>query len=437
MDYNTQKLLGIQDLDITFKEEWHSFRKDKRNRLSQIIEGSLEKRPSYCPSCGVAWESTKDVYAHGTTPKKRKIQLPEIDNKPTYLELTIHRFKCRHCSVVSANHLPNYFVKKRKSICVRLHLKILMELKDTTNSKKVASICKTGYQIVYQTSLSLAHYVKKLPPSPLPRVLAIDEFKATKDCEGSMAFIAMDWESGQIHTILDDRRSHKLLEFFNGYSYEERCKVEFVVMDMNAAYDSMVKKAFPEAQIVIDRFHIVQHLTNAFKTVRIQEMNKLNRYSGEEAKKYRRIKRLWRLLQKDYGCLSSEAKYNPLLNRYVSAQDIALELANYSPVLMETWNLYQLLLGYFKERNADYFFDLIRESQNSELLPQSFRDKLAFLLKKEESIRLALSVPYNNGLVEGTNNKIKLLKRSAFGYRKHEHLFARVYWMQSPAVHSI
>ncbi|MBF0700029.1 transposase, partial [Streptococcus danieliae] len=42
-------------------------------------------------------------------------------------------------------------------------------------------------------------------------------------------------------------------------------------------------KAFPEAQIVIDRFHIVQHLTNAFKTVRIQEMNKLNRYSGEEA----------------------------------------------------------------------------------------------------------------------------------------------------------
>ncbi|MBF0699265.1 transposase [Streptococcus danieliae] len=124
-------------------------------------------------------------------------------------------------------------------------------------------------------------------------------------------------------------------------------------------------------------------------------------------------------------------------SRYVSAQDIALELANYSPVLMETWNLYQLLLGYFKERNADYFFDLIRESQNSELLPQSFRDKLAFLLKKEESIRLALSVPYNNGLVEGTNNKIKLLKRSAFGYRKHEHLFARVYWMQSPAVHSI
>lgn len=437
MDYVTQKLLGIQDLNITFREDWLTFRKDKRNRLAQIIEGSLEKRPSCCPSCGVIWESTKDVYAHGTTPKKRQIQLTEIDNKPVYLELTVRRFKCRHCSVVSANHLPNHFVKRRKSISVKLHLKILLELKDTTCIKKIASICKTGYQIVYRTSLELTNYVKNLEPGPLPRVLAIDEFKATQDCEGSMAFIAMNWESGQIHTILDDRRTHKLLEFFNGYSYEERCKVEFVVMDMNAAYDSMVKKVFPKALVVIDRFHIVQQLTNAFKNVRIQEMNQLNRYSGEEAKKYRRLKRFWKLLQKNYSDLSSEAKYHSLFQRYLSAQDVALELIDYSPVLKEAWNLYQLLLGYFKDRNADYFFDLIRESQNSEILPQSFRDKLAFLLKKEESIRLALSVPYNNGLVEGTNNKIKLLKRSAFGFRKHEHLFARIYWMQTPAVHSI
>lgn len=437
MDYNTQKLLGIQDLDITFKEDWLIYRKDRRNRMAQIIEGSLEKRPSHCPSCGVAWESTKDVYAHGTTPKKRVIQLTEINNQPTYLELTIRRSKCRHCSVVSANHLPNYFVKRRKSISVKLHLKVLMELKNPTNCKKVASICKTGYQIVYQTSLQIAHYINDLDSRPLPRVLAIDEFKATRDCEGAMAFIAMNWESGQIHTILEDRRSHKLLEFFNGYSYEERCKVEFVVMDMNAAYDSMVKKAFPKAQIVIDRFHIVQHLTNAFKMIRIQEMNKLNRHSGEEAKKYRRLKRFWRLSQKDYSCLSSESKYYPLFDRYISAQDIALELANYSPVLKETWEFYQLLLGYFKDRNADYFFDLIRESRSSEFLTQNFRNKLAFLLKKEESIRLALSVPYNNGLVEGTNNKIKLLKRSAFGYRKHEHLFARIYWMQADTVYSV
>ncbi|WP_414486791.1 hypothetical protein [Streptococcus danieliae] len=78
---------------------------------------------------------------------------------------------------------------------------------------------------------------------------------------------------------------------------------------------------------------MVQHLTNAFKMIRIQEMNKLNRHSGEEAKKYRRLKRFWRLSQKDYSCLSSESKYYPLFDRYISAQDIALELANYSPVL--------------------------------------------------------------------------------------------------------
>ncbi|NYS49786.1 hypothetical protein HZY93_07490 [Streptococcus danieliae] len=105
---------------------------------------------------------------------------------------------------------------------------------------------------------------------------------------------------------------------------------------------------------------------------------------------------MWKLLQKDYSCLSSEAKYHYLFKRYLSAQDIALALVDYSLVLKETWNFYQLLPGYFKDRNADYFFDLIRESQNSEILTQSFRDKLAFLLKKEESIGLALSIPHHN-----------------------------------------
>ena len=84
-----KNLLGIQDLDITFKEDWLIYRKDRRNRMAQIIEGSLEKRPSHCPSCGAAWESTKDVYAHGTTPKKRVIQLTEI-NKSAYLSRTNH-----------------------------------------------------------------------------------------------------------------------------------------------------------------------------------------------------------------------------------------------------------------------------------------------------------------------------------------------------------
>lgn len=437
MDYNTQKLLGIQDLNITFDKEWLAYRKDKRNKLAQIVSGSLDKRPSHCPSCGIAWQTTKDVYAHGTTPKKRVIQLPDLNNKPLYLELTIRRFKCRHCFVVSANHLPITFVKRRNSISRNLQLKILMELKDTTSIKKIASICKVGYQIAYQASMELTDYLKNRKVPTLPRVLPIAEFKATQDCQGSMAFIAMDWEQKKIQTILDDRRTHKLLQLFSEYTYEERSQVEFVVMDMNAAYDSMVQQVFPKAQIVIDRFHIAQQLANAFKGVRIQEMNKLNRYSGEEAKQYRRLKRYWKLLQKDYSSLSSETKYQFLFKRYYSAQDIALEIASYSPILKETWNIYQLLLSFFKDRNADHFFDLIRESQDSEILPEGFRNKIAFLLKKEEGIRLALSVPYNNGLVEETNNKIKLLKRSAFGYRKHEHLFARIYWMQTPFIHSI
>lgn len=102
---NTQKLLGIQDLGIPFREDWLTYRKDKRNRLAKIIGGSLDKRPSYCPSCGLAWESTKDVCAHGTTPKKWQIQLTEVDNQP----VVIRRFKCRPCFVVSFNYISKFW----------------------------------------------------------------------------------------------------------------------------------------------------------------------------------------------------------------------------------------------------------------------------------------------------------------------------------------
>ena len=48
---------------------------------------------------------------------------------------------------------------------------------------------------MYGAPLELIEYVNNLAPRPLPRVLAIDESKATRDCEGAMAFIAMDWDS--------------------------------------------------------------------------------------------------------------------------------------------------------------------------------------------------------------------------------------------------
>ncbi len=66
-------------------------------------------------------------------------------------------------------------------------------------------------------------------------------------------------------------------------------------MDMFSPYYQLAKQLCPNAKIVLDRFHIVQHLSRAMNRVRIQIMNQFDRKSQE----YRALKRYWKLIQQD------------------------------------------------------------------------------------------------------------------------------------------
>lgn len=86
--------------------------------------------------------------------------------------------------------------------------------------------------------------------------------------------------------ILEDRRIEKLIPHFHRYEKKAREKVKYVVMDMNAPYEKLVHTVFPNAEIVIDRFHIVQHINRAFNQVRVQVMNSFkNKKEDKEEKK--------------------------------------------------------------------------------------------------------------------------------------------------------
>ncbi|ETJ45979.1 Transposase, IS1167, partial [human gut metagenome] len=67
----------------------------------------------------------------------------------------------------------------------------------------------------------------------------------------------------------------------------------FVVRDIFSPYYALAKQLFPCAKIVLDRFHIVQHLSRAMSRVRVQIMNQFDRKSHE----YKAIKRYWKLIQ--------------------------------------------------------------------------------------------------------------------------------------------
>ncbi|VKH91900.1 transposase [Streptococcus pneumoniae] len=129
-----------------------------------------------------------------------------------------------------------------------------------------------------------------------------------------MSFIAQDFEKLDIITVLEGRTQAVIRDHFLKYDRAVRCRVKIITMDMFSPYYDLARQLFPCAKIVLDRFHIVQHLSRAMSRVRVQIMNQFHRKSHE----YKAIKRYWKLIQQDS---------RKLLIEKISMTDIAHQLS--------------------------------------------------------------------------------------------------------------
>src|SRR5699024_4863843 len=174
-----------------------------------------------------------------------------------------------------------------------------------------------------------------------------------------------------------------------------------------------------------DRFHIVQLISRSMNNTRIQIMNRFKTSNGEDMKKYRRLKRYWRLLLKYKHNLShTDYKYYPLFGQRLEAS-LVKELLDYDQDLKVHYDLYQSLLESVKEKNfaaIEYTLSTVKQHVYS----RSMQTSIKTLKKHLSYIHNSLIYPYNNGRIEGINNKIKVLNRVAYGYRNFHHLKSRI-----------
>ncbi len=188
---------------------------------------------------------------------------------------------------------------------------------------------------------------------------------------------------------------------------------------MFSPYYDIARKLFPNAKIVLDRFHIVQHLSRAMNRLRIQIMNQLNKKSHE----HKALKRYWKLIQQDSRKLSHKRFYRPTFRLHLTNKEILEKLLSYSQELREHYELYQLLLFYFQEKQAEHFFGLIENTISC--VNPIFQTVFKTFLKDKDKILNALELPYSNAKLEATNNLIKVIKRNAFGFRNFDNFKTR------------
>ena len=357
------KLLDIKDPNIQIMDVIN------RNTHKEIIAKLDYDAPS-CPECG----SQMKKYDFQ---KPSKVPYLETTGMPTRILLRKRRFKCYHCSKMMVAETS--LVKKNHQIPRIINQKIAQKLIEKTSMTDIAR----------QLSISTSTVIRKLNDfcfksdfSYLPEIMSWDEYAFTK---GKMSFIAQDFDKLNIITVLEGRTQTIIRNHFLRYNRSVRCQVKIITMDMFSPYYDLAKHLFPYAKIVLDRFHIVQHLSRAMSRVRVQIMKQFERKSHE----YKAIKRYWKLIQQDSRKLSDKRFYRPTFHMHLTNKEILDKLLSYSEDLKLHYNLYQLLLFHFQNKEPGTFFGLIED--NIKQVNPFFR--LSF--KPSSRTRRKSSTPFN------------------------------------------
>ena len=116
----------------------------------------------------------------------------------------------------------------------------------------------------------------------------------------------------------------------------------------SSGWNSPQTVLLPNAKIVLDRFHIVQHPSRAMNRLRVQIMNRFDRKSHE----YKVLKRYWKLIQQDSRKLNDKRFYRLTFRSHLTNKEILEKLLSYSQELRHHYDLYQLVLFLFQEEEA-------------------------------------------------------------------------------------
>lgn len=397
--YHTTQLIGIKDKNITLN-------KVLKHKTHIEMIATLDYAPGNCNHC-----QGKQIKYDFQKPSK--IPFLEVAGFPSLIKLKKRRFQCKNCRKVTVSETS--LIQKNCQISEPLRQKVAQALVNRQALTHIAQDLAISTSTVHR---KLKEFTFKEDFSRLPEILSIDEFSYQK---GKLAFIAQDFETKKIITILENRTQITIRNHFFRYSKEARNSVKVVTVDMSGSYIPMIPKLFPKAKIVIDRFHIVQHMSRALNHTRIQLMTQFDKKSLE----YRALKYYWKSVLKDSRKLSLNSFRSRTFGETLTPKECLTEIFHLVPELKGYYDLYQFLLFHLQEKNADYFFDLIEEALPH--LNQTFKTALRTILHHKQHVINAIELPYSNAKLEATNKLIKDIKRNAFGFRNFDNFKKRIF----------
>jgi transposase len=359
-----------------------------------IFRITKRKQDLVCSRCGSA-----KVIRKGTV--DRWFNSVPIGSKPVKIVLAVQRVLCLVCD--SLRQVKLGFADERRSY-TRQFERYALDLSRCMTIKDVAEHLGVSWDII--KGIQKRFLTRRFSRPKLRRLkqIAIDEVSTGSGHR--YLTIVLDLRTGAVVFVGDGKGADSLEPFWRRLK-ASGADVEAVAIDMSPAYIRAVTDNLPEATIVFDRFHIIKLFNEKLSDLRRQLYHELNDPYEKRLLKGTR----WLLLKNPANL--DESRTEP--RRLAKALEINKPLAAAYYMKEE---LRQFHVQENKEKARTLLIDWIWEAGTSGI--RMLRRFARTLARHMDGILAYYDYPISSGPLEGTNNKIKTMKRQAYGFRDQE-----------------
>lgn len=385
-----EELIGFSDLKINSIEKTVS---------KYIFHCELKSTDAICPNCLKKTSQINQV-------EPRKVQDLKISEREVWLHLKIKQYHCSDCNRYFLDN-PEW-ISSGKSYTKR-QSKWIFELCQKQSFSQVGALVNLSYRTVERLFYNEAKQQINLEKRYAQvRRLGIDEISNRKGKKDYVC-VLVDLDRGIELDVLPNRKKETLIAHFQSLGQDFCNQIEVVCSDIWKTYINVAKELFPNAEIVIDRFHVVKSLNDVLDNLR----KKLRReFKDEEA--FKSIK--WKLFKRSEKCSEEDKK---LLQNAFDKSWLLEEIYNLRNTFNSMFDIAQSKVELEEQINLWIQF---AEQFNFEPLDVFIKT----LSNWKTYIAAFASQRVTNAATEGLNNFLRYFKRISFGLPKFEHMRLRI-----------
>jgi transposase len=366
------------------------------------LEVELAARAGCCPRCGRVSLEVKD------RPRVRVRDLP-IAGRVTHLVWRKRRYRCSGCGRTFTESDPE--LPARQRVTRRFRRRLFERARGGAAHAEVAREEGTSrYQVARAFAAGARGDFAARRESRPARRLSLDEAHHRRGRE--LATVVSDLDRRRVVELLDGRSRRRVERYLRSLPEQHRRAIEVVSIDPCEAYRQAILNELPWARIVVDHFHLVRGANTALDSVRRERQRE---HARRRPKGVRRSgpRGTWR--QDLYRVRHRLLKANERLTERERRRLIAL--FEREPLIAEAWGLKEAFRAIYRapdrdeaERRLERFLGAVDRAQ----LPafSAFADGIR--LWRSELLAY-FDEPTTNGYAEGVINKVKVIKRRAYG----------------------